>query len=133
MICTWLPLIGVVLFLGILCWRSWWQRRRYGSRGVLLFKSRRWQEKLRAALGVALVLVLVGQAVMVAVRPKSLAPVNTTDHLAAAIGHVTGSVLLFGGIALPWWPTQPRGFVADRNRGRRQSGLGDDRVLPLLP
>ena len=100
MICTWLPLIGVVLFLGILCWRSWWQRRRYGSRGVLLFKSRRWQEKLRAALGVALVLVLVGQAVMVAVRPKSLAPVNTTDHLAAAIGHVTGAVLLFGGIAL---------------------------------
>ncbi len=100
MIWTWLPLLGVVLFLGVLCWRSWWQRRQYGSRGVLLFKSPTLQEKLRDALGVATVLVLVGQAVMVAVRPQSLAPVNTTDRLAAAIGHVIGTVLLFGGIAL---------------------------------
>jgi hypothetical protein len=29
----WLPLIGVVLLLGILYWRSWWQRRRYGAAG----------------------------------------------------------------------------------------------------
>src|SRR5438093_3758943 len=29
--------------------------------------------------------------------------------------------------------TQPRGFVADRNRGRHQSRLSDERVLPLLP
>lgn len=100
MIWTWLPLIGVVILLGVLCWRSWWQRRRYGSRGVLLFKSQRWQEKLREALGVALVLILVGQAVQAAVRPQSLAPMAAPDLLTAAIGHVTGAVLLFGGIAL---------------------------------
>jgi protein-S-isoprenylcysteine O-methyltransferase Ste14 len=100
MIWTWLPLIGVVLILGIVCWRSWWQQRRYGSRGVLLFKSQRWQEKLREALAVSFVLVLAGQAVMAAVWPRSLAPVNATDQLAATIGHLTGAVLLFGGIAL---------------------------------
>lgn len=101
MIYTWLPLIGVVLFLGILCWRSWWQRRRYGSGGVLLFQSQRWQEKLREALGVALVLFLVGQAVMAgAVWPKSLVPADATDPPAAEIWHVIGAALLFGGIAL---------------------------------
>jgi hypothetical protein len=100
MISTWLPLIGVVLFLGVLCWRSWWQRRRYGSPGVLLFRSQRWQEKLRDALGVVLVVFLVGQAVMAAARPKSLAPLGATYPAVAEIAQVTGAVLLFGGIAL---------------------------------
>jgi protein-S-isoprenylcysteine O-methyltransferase Ste14 len=40
---------------------------------VILFKSHRWQETLREALGVALVLLLVGQALVAAVRPESLA------------------------------------------------------------
>ena len=97
---TWLPLIGVVLLLGILYWRSWWQRRRYGSPGVILFKSHRWQETLREALGVALVLLLVGQALVAAVRPESLALVIPADHRGAGIGYATGTVLLFGGIAL---------------------------------
>jgi protein-S-isoprenylcysteine O-methyltransferase Ste14 len=100
MIWTWLPLVGVVLFLGVLCWRSWWQRRRYGSRGVLFFRSPRWQEKLRDALGVALVLFLVGQAVMAAAWPGSLAPVYATDLPAPGAWGVTGAALLFGGIAL---------------------------------
>ena len=100
MISAWLPLIGVVLFLGVLCWRSWWQRRRYGSPGVLFFRSGRWQEKLRDALGVLLVLLLVGQAVMAVAWPKSLAPLDSTYHPAAEIRQATGTVLLFGGIAL---------------------------------
>jgi len=100
MIWTRLPLVGVVLFLGILCWRSWWQRRRYGSRGVLFFQSRRWQEKLRDALGVVLVLFLVGQAVMAAAWPASLALLNGGEHRATEIWHATGAALLFGGIAL---------------------------------
>ena len=100
MIPTWLPLIGVVLFLAVLCWRSWWQRRRYGSRGVLFFRSHHWRERLRDALGVVLVLFLVGQAVMAVAWPKSLAPLDTTYHAAAEIWQVTGTALLFGGIAL---------------------------------
>ena len=100
MIWTWLPLVGVAIFLGILCWRSWWQRRRYGSRGVLFFQSQRWQEKVRDALGVVLVLFLVGQAVMAAAWPQALARVDATDHAAAELWHVTGAALLFGGLAL---------------------------------
>ena len=99
MIWKWLPLIGVMLFLGILCWRSWWQGRQYGSRAVLFFQSQRWPDKLRDALGAALVLLLVGQAVM-AVSPRSPAPVEATDHPGAEIWHVGGAALLFGGLAL---------------------------------
>lgn len=97
---AWPPLIGVALFLGVLCWRSWWQRRRYGSSGVLLFRSRRWQEKLRDALGVVLVLLLAGQAVMALAWPQSLARLDSTYHQSAEIWHATGTLLLFGGIAL---------------------------------
>jgi protein-S-isoprenylcysteine O-methyltransferase Ste14 len=100
MIWTRLPLVGVVLFLGILCWRSWWQRRRYGSRGVLFFQPQRWQEKLRDALGVVLVLFLAGQAVMAAAWPASLALLNASEYRAVEIRHATGAALLFGGIAL---------------------------------
>ena len=100
MISTWRPLIGLVLFLGVLCWRSWWQRHRYGSPGVLFFRSRRWQEKLRDALGAVLVLLLISQAIIAAVWPQLLAPLDATHHAAAEIWQVAGTVLLFGGIAL---------------------------------
>ena len=100
MIWRWLPLIGILLFLGDICWRSWWQRRRYGSRGVLLFQSDRWQEKLRDVLAVVLVLVLVGQAVVAAIWTKSPAPVDASGHWVAEIWHASGAALLFGGIAL---------------------------------
>ena len=100
MISAWLPLIGVVLFLGVLCWRSWWQRRRYGSAGVLFFRSRRWPERLRDALGVVLVLFLVGQAIRAAAWPQSLARLPLTDDTAAEVWQAIGTTLLFGGIVL---------------------------------
>ena len=97
---AWIPLIGVMIFLGVLCWRSWWQRRRYGSAGVLFFRSRRWPERLRDALGVVLVLFLVGQAIRAAAWPQSLARLGLTDDAAAEIWQAIGTALLFGGIAL---------------------------------
>jgi protein-S-isoprenylcysteine O-methyltransferase Ste14 len=87
-----LPLVGVVLFLAVLCWRSWWQRRRYGGPGVLFFRSQRWQDKLRDGLGVVLVLLLAAQAVMAAASPAGVVPLDAW--------RVTGTVLMFGGIAL---------------------------------
>ena len=37
---NWIPLIGVVLFVGLgVGWRSWLQRRRHGSYGIALFRS----------------------------------------------------------------------------------------------
>jgi protein-S-isoprenylcysteine O-methyltransferase Ste14 len=91
MIWKWLPLLGVVLFLGVLCWRAWLQRHRYGTRGVVFFQSHRWQEKLRDAFGVAALLLLAGQALVTAMDP-----VDGT----AGIRQIGGAVLLFGGIAL---------------------------------
>jgi protein-S-isoprenylcysteine O-methyltransferase Ste14 len=96
----WLPLAGVVLLLGVITWRSWWQHRRYGSGGVLLFTSQRWPEKVRDALTVVLVLLLVGQAVIAAVRPEWLAFFSASDLGAGMIAYALGVVLLFGGIGL---------------------------------
>jgi protein-S-isoprenylcysteine O-methyltransferase Ste14 len=64
---------------------------------VLFFQSPRWQEKLRDALGVALVFFLAGQAVMAAAWPGSLAP---TDLPAPEVWGVAGAASFFGGIAL---------------------------------
>ena len=100
MISKQLPLIGVVLFLGVLCWRSWWQRRRYGSAGVLFLRSPRWQEKLRDAFGIVLVVLLIGQAAMAAARPESYAPLELSRRLMPEIWQGIGTTLLFGGIAL---------------------------------
>ena len=70
----WLPLGAVVLLLAILGWRAWWQRRRYGSAGVWFLRSPRWQDNLRDASGVVLVVLLIGQALTVTVEPRSLVP-----------------------------------------------------------
>ena len=67
---------------------------------MLFFRSRRWPERLRDALGVVLVLFLVGQAIRAAVWPQSLARLGLTDDAAAEIWQAIGTVLLFGGIIL---------------------------------
>ena len=100
MMSRFLPLIGVVLFLGIIGWRSWWQLRRYGDRGVRFLRSERWQQQLRDALAVALVLFLAGQAVVAAAWPESLASRYAIEPPSAGIWQVIGVVLLFGGVGL---------------------------------
>ena len=95
----WLPLIGVVVFLGIVCcWRPWLQARRYGSSGILFFRSGHWWQNLRDALGVVFAVCLVGQAVAAAGWPKSLSPIRVIYPPEARIWQVTGAVLLFGGL-----------------------------------
>ena len=97
---TALPLIGVVLLLALAVWRSWLQRRRYGSRGVFFFQSSRWQEKLRDASGVLLMVLLIGQAAVAAVSPSSGPSDAASAHPGRLFWNVTGAVMLFGGIAL---------------------------------
>jgi protein-S-isoprenylcysteine O-methyltransferase Ste14 len=100
MIWRWLPLAGVVVFLGVVGWRSWWQRRRYGTRRVLLFQSPRWQDNLRDALGVVLVVLLLAQAIMAARGLTSEGSGHLFDHPVDDVRHVGGTALLFGGLAL---------------------------------
>lgn len=101
MIPAWLPLVGVVLFLGVVCcWRPWLQFRRYGTSGVLVFRSGDWRQHVRDALGIVLACCLAGQAVAAAAWPESLAPLGAAFPSAAKVGQVIGTVSLFGGIAL---------------------------------
>lgn len=96
-----LPLIGAVLFLGIVgCWRPWRQRRRHGRSGVLLFRSGQWRQNVRDALGVVLLVCVVGQAVAAAGWPGSITPLDVADPPAASVRQIVGSVLLFGGLVL---------------------------------
>ena len=101
MISTWLPLIGIVVFLSVVCcWRPWLQCRRYGSSGVLFFRSAHWRQNLRDALGVGLAVCLVGQAIVAAGWPAALSPSRAIYQPEARIWQVTGAVLLFGGQGL---------------------------------
>lgn len=94
-----LPLVGVVLFLVVICcWRPWLQSRRHGSSGVLLFRAGRWQQNVRDALGVVLLVCVVGQAIAAAAGPGSLSSLDEISR--APVTQVTGAVLLFGGIVL---------------------------------
>ena len=101
MISMWLPLIGVVVFLGIVCcWRPWLQSRRYGSSGILFFRSGHWRQNLRDGLGVVFAVCLVGQAVAAAGWPESLSPIRVVYRPEAGIWQAAGALLLFGGLVL---------------------------------
>lgn len=68
-----LPLLGLVLFIGVgFGWRTWLQQRRFGSSGMMLFRSGRWSQHVREGLMVALAAVLAWEAVAYAVVPGSL-------------------------------------------------------------
>lgn len=96
-----LALVGSVLFLGVVCcWRPWLQFRRYGSAGILLFRSGDWRQNLRDVLAVVLFLCVVGQAIVAARWPEALSLLGSISHQATGIWQVTGAALLFGGIVL---------------------------------
>ena len=96
------PLIGLLFFLGLgFGWRTWFQARRYGGSGVVLFRSGRGEQTLREALGVLLVVVMTAEAVTAAAAPTALAALGTVlPPDAAETGRPLGAVLLFGATAL---------------------------------
>src|SRR5215470_18680143 len=72
---TSLPLVGIIVLLGIVgCWRPSLQSRRYGSSGVLFFRSGNSRQKVRDALGVLLVACLIGQGITAVRWPQALSP-----------------------------------------------------------
>jgi protein-S-isoprenylcysteine O-methyltransferase Ste14 len=95
----WLPLIGFVVFVGLgVGWRSWLQRCRHGSSGIVLFRSLGWAQNVREAGAIVLVALLAVQSIALAVDPRSLdrflvvRPTATVQWL--------GAVVLFTGVAL---------------------------------
>ncbi len=98
MVTSFLPLIGIAVFAAIVfCWRPWLQFRRYGSSGILLFRSGNRRQDLRDSLAVLLFVLLLGQAIVAAARPQSLSPL-AVDH--PGLWQVSGAALLLGGLVL---------------------------------
>lgn len=95
-----LPLAGTLILVAIVfVWRPLLQRRRHGTWGVVLFKGGLAQNVRDAMLFVLLVL-LVGQAVVAAAWPESLALSEADRRAAPGIRTALGAVLLFGGLLL---------------------------------
>jgi protein-S-isoprenylcysteine O-methyltransferase Ste14 len=96
-----LPLGGVVLFIAIAFgWRPWLQRRRYGTSGLLLFRSQERTQTIRDSLAIVWLVLLVGQALAVALWPEWLPSRALWAGLTGDILRTAGVVLLFGGLLL---------------------------------
>lgn len=96
---NWIPLIGVVLFVGLgVGWRSWLQRRRHGSSGIVLFRSGALAQHVREAGILVLVPLLAAEAIACAVAPGSLERFRIAPSTPVMQG--LGAIVLFAGVAL---------------------------------
>jgi len=96
-----LPLIAVLAFYGLgFGWRTWVQLRRYGSSGIVLFRSGRPGQHLREALFVVLAVALLAEAALAAVAPRRLPGLVPLAPATAALLRATGIVMVLGATAL---------------------------------
>jgi len=96
-----LPLIAVLVFYGLgFGWRTWVQLRRYGSSGIVLFRSGRLGQHLREALFVVLAVALFAEAALAAVAPRRLPGLVPLAPATAAVLRATGTVMVLGATAL---------------------------------
>ena len=96
-----LPLLAVLVFSGLgFGWRSWLQLRRYGSSGIVIFRSGRPGQHLREALFLVLAVALFAEAALAAVAPRRLPDLVPLAPAAAATLRVAGTVLVLGATAL---------------------------------
>jgi protein-S-isoprenylcysteine O-methyltransferase Ste14 len=94
---TWrfVPLLGFLLFVGLgFGWRSWLQAQRYGSTGIVTFRSGRAAQNAREALFVVLVLAVAGEVLLAAFAPASLAALGTVPAPLAAVLRPVGAALV---------------------------------------
>ena len=101
MVASALPLIAVLAFYGLgFGWRTWVQLRRYGSSGIVLFRSGRPGQHLREALFVVLAVALLAEAALAAVAPRRLPDLVPLAPATAAVLRATGTVMVLGATAL---------------------------------
>ena len=101
MVASALPLIAVLAFYGLgFGWRTWVQLRRYGSSGIVLFRSGRPGQHLREALFVVLAVALFAEAALAAVAPRRLPGLVPLAPATAAVLRATGIVMVLGATAL---------------------------------
>jgi protein-S-isoprenylcysteine O-methyltransferase Ste14 len=95
------PLVGVLLLIGIaFCWRAWFQHRRYGGWGIALFRPVNGGQILRHGLAALLFILLLGQAMAVAVSPEWLAARRIDRGAMPQAIAALGAALMFGGSIL---------------------------------
>ena len=97
-----LALVGIVLLMAIAgCWRSWLQYQRYGTWGLSLFPAGNRAQSARDCLGIALFILLMGQAIIATGWPLAVSPpVISSQGPIAKMAPLMGATLLFGGLAL---------------------------------
>ncbi len=101
MVASALPLIAVLVFYGLgFGWRTWVQLRRYGSSGIVLFRSGRPGQHIREALFVVLTVALLAEAALAAVAPRRLPGLVPLAPATAAVLRATGTVMVLGATAL---------------------------------
>ena len=76
------------------------QLRRYGSSGIVLFRSGRPGQHLREALFVVLAVALLAEAALAAVAPRRLPGLVPLAPATAAVLRATGTVMVLGATAL---------------------------------
>ncbi len=101
MVASALPLIAVLVFYGLgFGWRTWVQLRRYGSSGIVLFRSGRLGQHLREALFVVLAVALLAEAALAAVAPRRLPGLVPLAPATVAVLRATGTVMVLAATAL---------------------------------
>jgi protein-S-isoprenylcysteine O-methyltransferase Ste14 len=97
MIARWLPALFLLIFIGLgVGWRAWLQWGRFGSTGVVLFRSGRWIQHLREASLLAVVLLLSVEVIAAGMAPARIAPLVDLGP----VGFTLGCLLGAGGLAL---------------------------------
>ena len=95
------PLLGIVAFLLLaFVWRPWLQARRYGTSGIVLFRSRRRRHLVGDSLAVVWLALLLGQAVVVVAWPDWLARHALWSEPSHNGLSLTGATLMLAGLVL---------------------------------
>jgi protein-S-isoprenylcysteine O-methyltransferase Ste14 len=98
MIWRFLPLTGLLLLFAIAGgWRAWLQRRRHGTSGIVLFRSKTPGQNLRDGMPVVLFVLLAGQAVVAAGSPHRLPLLVEAE---SGLRQFAGAGLMLAGIVL---------------------------------
>src|SRR5438874_728986 len=90
----------MVLFFLVNYVRVSHQRRRHGTTGVMLFRTRGWAHRLRDAGHVGILVVTLVQTIIYAARSEILAMMSPVTLPVATQWQVIGAMMLVGGILL---------------------------------
>lgn len=100
MLANWIPAVFLASFVAVgFGWRSWLQWRRFGTSGLVLFRSGRAVQHLREGVLFVVPLLLGWEVVRAGIAPQSIARLEPLAAL-GGLGFALGCLLAFGGLVL---------------------------------